>query len=139
MPDSFSSNDKNVFGSLEQFFIAASDYDYVGMQDKCLNDFYFIENGESWTLDELITFMDPDKGKVLIQYSLSPQTITVKRSLAWIHFTNRANILEGENESIIEWKQSAALRKKGNKWLLIRIEGERLGEQILDTRSFDER
>ena len=124
--EDFSPEAKEVLGNLETFFAAASVYDYVIMEELCLRDFHFSESGESWTLDQLITFMDYDRETVRIEYKIVPDDVNVKRTLAWVHFHNHASVFEGGVESKITWQQTAALKKTSEGWLLIRIEGERI-------------
>lgn len=124
-----SPDSKEVLNSLKTFFNAASAYNYVKMEEVCMRDFHFSEAGESWTLDQLITFMDYDKGEVEITYNILPDEVKVKKTLAWVHFHNHARVFEAGSESKIIWQQTAALKRTVDGWLLIRIEGERINNE----------
>ncbi len=120
-----------ILRPLHHFFEAASRHDYISMQAQCVEGFVFTENDEVWTLDQLITFMEPDKHKVYVQYQLSEINLKVKPPLAWVHFSNSAVMTEGDQKTNIEWKESAILRREKGRWLLFRIEAERLTEDSL--------
>jgi len=115
---------------LQRFFYAASQYDFQDMQAQCEAGFRFSEGGKDWSLEELRSFMEPDRGKVLIQYELKNPSVQVKLPLAWVHYQNQAVQKENQQTKHINWRQSAVLKKENEGWKLVRIESTRLNTQV---------
>lgn len=118
-----------LLARLEAFFQAATDYDFGGMQAICTSDFEFVERQESWSLPELMEFMDPDRGRIEVRYTLSPQRVRVRAPLAWMYFQVRAEVYHlatGQPEPPIYWQEVALFERIEGNWKLQKIEARRL-------------
>ena len=108
--------DHPAFGPVKDLFAAMSKHDGEAMQDTSTADFQLLEDGEIWTMQKLVTAVQP-KGKPYQRNNFFKQ-IRARQDgdMAWVSYWNKAEIQRAAETRTIVWLESAVMVNVNGRW-----------------------
>ncbi len=82
------------------------------------NDFQLLEDGEVWTIDDLIHAIKPNGKTYKRRNYFCVVKSVIRDDTAWISYWNKASFSAADKTSEVAWLESAVLVKIGNNWQL---------------------
>lgn len=120
----YAENSTNAFNALEKFFLAISTVDYPAMQAQVSESFVLLEDGEVWSIDDLIKVVVPtdyvrDNYFSIINSHEYDNLVTV-------NYWNKANFHNDNYNESVFWLESAIIKKEKGQWRLLQLHSTRL-------------
>ena len=104
----------NPFKSVQDLFAAMSAVDHAKIKNLLTTDFQLLEAGEDWSLDDLISVINPSEYKRRNYFNVI--STKINGQVAWISYWNKAIITNGDTNDSVAWLESAVMIKDGDKW-----------------------
>ena len=118
--------DHPAFDPVKELFAAMSKHDGKAMQDTSTADFQLLEHGEVWTMQKLVTAVQP-KGKPYERKNFFKQIrARQKDDAAWVSYWNKAEIRRAGETRTIVWLESAFVIKVDGHWKIQMLHSTRL-------------
>jgi hypothetical protein len=104
--------------ALTEYYESLMKFDFVGVRINCAADFKLVEGSGIYALEEYIGFLEPDAGKLEIEYSLDELNSTTDGAVSWVTYRKKTKIVTGDKEIFLEARESALLTKEKDNWKL---------------------
>lgn len=111
---STSQAEQEVFKPIQELFSAMSAIDHQKMRMLVTEDFQLLEDGEDWSLNDLIDVIKPSQ--YIRRNYFHVIKIEVIGSMAWVSYWNKATFHNADNQGEVVWLESAVLTKQENLW-----------------------
>ena len=83
----------------------------------CTIDFLLLEDGDVWNMDTLANKLSPFKAVSFSRTNhLDFIRTQVKGNIAWVAYSNSADMVINGQKMNVQWLESAVLVKEGNEW-----------------------
>ena len=109
------------------FYTAISQYDYKYLRSQCTDDCMLVEQGSFWSLDSLINTLWSNEGKVSATYTFDDVKTVIDGSTAWMTYKNHCKLKLNNQESNIDFSESAIFKKEKKEWKLALLHSTRIG------------
>lgn len=109
---SYASN--SPFKPVQDLFSAMSAVDHKKMKSVVTTDFQLLEDGEDWSIDDLINVVNPSKFKRRNYFSVIK--IQISGQIAWVSYWNKATFTHGNNVESVAWLESAVMIREDGSW-----------------------
>ncbi|MCP5061282.1 MAG: nuclear transport factor 2 family protein [Ignavibacteriae bacterium] len=103
---------------ISEYYENLTKFNFPKIQEICSNDFQLVESSGIYTLKEYIGFLEPDKGKLNIEYKLLGLYSTINVKTVWITYKKQTKIIAEEKDMLFESRESALLTKDKDTWKL---------------------
>jgi hypothetical protein len=114
---SVNSEQKKVQQCVTNFFDGLSALDAKMMSENITRDFLLLESGEKWTIDTLISKIEPLRSLSFKRINhLDFIRTEIKGNTAWVAYDNIAEMTVNSQSMNRHWMESAILIKDGEKW-----------------------
>lgn len=121
------SQEKEAFNAIEEMFATMSAYDYDGMAATGTDDYHLLEDGELWTMDDLINSAKGAAGEIERRNYFNVIRSSGDDKSMWISYWNRADLLTTEGDEIsLTWLESAVVINVDGKWKVELLHSSRL-------------
>ena len=125
----FASDEDDAFHAVQGMFAAMSAYDYDGMVAFGTNDYHLLENGEIWSMDDLVNVARNAEGAIERRNYFSVIRAQKNQGSVWISYWNRADLRTTDGEEIsLTWLESAVVVKVGDMWKVEMLHSTRVRE-----------
>lgn len=129
------SAESKPFKSVQEVFVALSEYDLASIKQQTTADFHILEVGEVWDLQVIENIFNSTEKPLIRRNFFSVIREENHGEIAWISYWNRAEITSDEGISEMAWLESVVLIKQDNTWKLqmlhsTRIDLDKLPENI---------
>jgi hypothetical protein len=100
----------------QSYFDGISKFDYQAMRQACSPDYFLLEDGSVWTVEDHINFLKSLEGKGSITYTFTDVRKSIDGSVAWRMHRNVADAtLEGKSVHF-EWIERAIFHRQNGEW-----------------------
>jgi hypothetical protein len=122
------------FKPVQELFAAMSAVDHQKMRMEVTEDFQLLEDGEDWSLNDLIDVIQPSKYTRRNYFNVIKSEVV--GNMAWVSYWNKATFLKDDEQEQVIWLESAVMIKQGNLWKIkmlhsTKIQTENLPENIV--------
>ena len=106
-----------VVTTMETLFAAATADDLAKFHTVAAADFYAYDGGKRFAGDELMQLAKSfhDAGKVYV-WTVNDPHVDGDCGTAWITYTNRGSVTDGNGKKDVTWLESAVLQKQNGAW-----------------------
>lgn len=118
------SDKENAFKPVESLFEAMSQVDHNKMKTTVTQDFILLENGEVWSIDDLINVIEASEYKRTNYFSIISSQL--KGNITLINYWNKANFSNGKDSEDVVWLESVVVFKQEGKWVLSQMHSTKL-------------
>ncbi len=98
------------FNTVQNLFSAMSAFDYKKMRVVSTTDFQLLEDGEVWTIDDLIHAIKPNGKTYKRRNYFCVVKSVIRDDTAWISYWNKASFSAADKTSEVAWLESAVLQ-----------------------------
>ncbi|GAC19892.1 nuclear transport factor 2 family protein [Paraglaciecola arctica] len=131
-----SNAEQAVFKPVQELFSAMSAVDHKKMRTVVTEDFQLLEDGEDWSLNDLINVVQRSKYSRRNYFNIIRSE--VMGNMAWVSYWNKATFHMDDKQGEVVWLESAVMIKQGNQWKIkmlhsTKIKTEDLPENIVLT------
>tara|TARA_R110000868_G_scaffold44046_4_gene147571 strand:- start:1449 stop:1910 length:462 start_codon:yes stop_codon:yes gene_type:complete len=124
------------FKPVQELFSAMSGVDHQKMRMVVTEDFQLLEDGEDWSLNDLINVVQPSKYSRRNFFNVIKSEVI--GNMAWVSYWNKATFHMDDKQDQVVWLESAVMIKQGNQWKIkmlhsTKIKTEDLPENIVLT------
>jgi hypothetical protein len=124
------------FKPVQELFAAMSAVDHQKMRMEVTEDFQLLEDGEDWSLNDLIDVVQPSKYSRRNYFNVIRSE--VMGNMAWVSYWNKATFHMDDKQGEVVWLESAVMIKQGELWKIkmlhsTKIKTEDLPENIVLT------
>ncbi len=118
--------DHPAFQPVKELFAAMSKHDGDAMRETSTEDFQLLEDGEDWTMRQLVDAVQP-KGKPYERKNFFSQ-IRARQTgdVAWVSYWNKAEIIRESKLRTVVWLESAVMVKEQGRWKVQLLHSTRL-------------
>ena len=113
-----------AFKAVDKMFLAMSEVNHEGMKAHVTDAFVLLEDGEVWSMDDLINVVNPSE-TVRINY-FSIINSQVHGDLVTINYWNKANFSNQDKSNDVIWLESVVIEKIKGVWLLSQMHSTRI-------------
>jgi ketosteroid isomerase-like protein len=118
--------DHPAFQPVKELFAAMSKHDGKAMQETSTEDFQLLEDGEDWTMQDLVDAVQPN-GKPYERKNFFKQIrARQKGDVAWISYWNKAEIRREGGLRTVVWLESAVVVREDDHWKVQLLHSTRL-------------
>jgi len=117
------------FNAVQEMFAAMSAYDYDRMAAYGTDDYHLLENGEIWSMDDLINAARRAEGEFARRNFFSVIRQVENDGSVWISYWNRADLETGDGEKLsLTWLESAVVVHRQGEWKVEMLHSTRVRE-----------
>jgi len=104
----------STYAIIKTYYESISNFDFDKMREICSTDFRLVESSGIYSLDEYIGFLEPDVGKVKIEYSFEDFQSNTELNISWITYVKNIKIItEGKNIAL-KTRESAIISNEND-------------------------
>ena len=113
-----------AFEPIEKLFAAISNVKHQEMRATVTESFVLLEDGEVWTIEDLINVVSPSEYSRTNFFSII--NIETMNDIALVNYWNKANFDNKTSSEDVIWLESAVMKKVDGNWLLFQMHSTRL-------------
>lgn len=118
-----------VFEPIEKLFAAISNVKHQEMRATVTDSFVLLEDGEVWTIEDLISVVSPSEYTRTNSFSII--NIETMNDIALVNYWNKANFDNKKSSEDVIWLESAVMKKVNGIWLLMQMHSTRLQPSVV--------
>ncbi|QFU77072.1 nuclear transport factor 2 family protein [Halioglobus maricola] len=122
--NSQASTEVEVFEPIDKLFAAISNVKHQDMRATVTESFVLLEDGEVWTIEDLISVVSPSEYARTNFFSII--NIETMNDIALVNYWNKANFDNKKSSEDVIWLESAVIKKVNGMWLILQMHSTRL-------------
>ncbi|MGI9294334.1 MAG: hypothetical protein ACR2PS_10160 [Pseudomonadales bacterium] len=123
------STEVEAFEPIEKLFAAMSNVKHEEMRATVTESFVLLEDGEVWTIEDLMNVVSPSEYKRTNFFSII--NIETMNDVALVNYWNKANFDNKKSSEDVIWLESAVMKKVNGIWLLFQMHSTKLQPNAL--------
>ncbi|MEP6391065.1 MAG: nuclear transport factor 2 family protein [Halioglobus sp.] len=118
-----------AFEAIEKLFAAISNVKHQEMKATVTESFVLLEDGEVWTIEDLIRVVSPSEYTRTNFFSII--NIETMNDVALVNYWNKANFDDKKSSEDVIWLESAVMKKVDGNWLIFQMHSTRLQPNVV--------
>ena len=110
----FSDKFSSASSLIKSYYESVSNFDFDKMREICSTDFQLVESSGIYDLEEYIGFLEPDVGKLKIEYSFNDFQQKSELNVSWITYQKNIKIITDEKNINLKTRESAIISNEND-------------------------